>query len=211
MRPRDEFNLPMPIHLTDIVEAYGAFENQVRRWTENQCRPFCTSCRAVCCRAHFCDESRQSVFLARVIERWSSRSVYDPATGWLTRTGCGLSAGRPPVCYEFLCRGITLGLATNPLRHHALLAASMLMTHVGRRAVGHRHLVTLVRHRDLERVRPGRLLARLEEAHAAFAVIEDRFAGRVPRQAADVLERIVAAPAAWTGPIDQRISKTAPA
>ena len=185
----------MPTDINHLVDAYGQFEAQIRRWTEAQCRPFCANCRTVCCRAHFCDETRESVFLSRVAGRWSPRSVYHPSAGWLTPAGCSLRAGRPPVCYEFLCHELSTALATDPIRRHALLVVSMLVSHVGRRALGGRHLVTLTRQRDLQRIRPDRLLARLDEARLAFQAAMELFAGRRGDRAVDALSRIVAAPA----------------
>lgn len=184
----------MPIDLDHAVKVYAAFEQTVRQWTDGRCGPFCKTCRAVCCRAHFCDETRQSAFLARVAAHASPQSDYHAATGWLTPAGCGLKAGRPPVCYEFLCLRITTALDGDPLKRHALLAASMLMTHVGRRALGGRHLVTLTRRRDLARIRVERLMDRLDEAGAALAAAVDVFAGRRSGNPQAAFARIAPAP-----------------
>lgn len=184
----------MPIDLSHLVDAYGRFEQQVRQWTENRCGHFCAHCQAVCCRNHYCDETRQSVFLTAVARHFSSQSVYHPSNGWLTPTGCSLVAGRPPVCYEFLCRRISSAFGTDPILRHALLAVSMAMTHVGRRAIGGRHLVTAMDQGDLKRIRPDRLMTRLDEARAAFRVAADLFAHRPPARPVETLLCIVPAP-----------------
>lgn len=168
--------------LNVLVEEYGRFEQAVRQATEKWCRPFCLHCRRICCRVDFCEETRQSPFLSRVAALFSPGATFDPVRGWLSARGCQLLAGRPPVCYEFLCRDISMAAAMDSDRLHALMTLSMLPTHVGRRAVGGRHLVAVMRAVDLERIRPERFMARLGEAqaafHAAVAVLDGQPAGR---------------------------------
>lgn len=154
--------------LNALVEGYGRFEQSVRQVTEKWCHPFCSHCRRICCRIHFCEETRQSPFLSRVAALFSPAATFDPAQGWLSANGCRLLAGRPPVCYEFLCRDISMVAAVDADHLHALMTLSMLLTHVGRRAVGGRHLVAVMRDADLERIREDRFMAHLSEAQAAF-------------------------------------------
>jgi hypothetical protein len=154
--------------MTRLIDRYVHFEQRVRRWTERWCRPFCTVCPKVCCRFGFCIESRESAFLTRVAGRFAPRSAFSATRGWLSATGCCLVAGRPPVCYEFLCRDIWQTVAGDPNRRHALLTASMVVSYVGRRAIGGRHLVEALDADDLKRISTARVMTRLDEAGEAF-------------------------------------------
>ncbi len=177
-----------------LVRCYGAFEQRVRQWTEKWCRSFCSACQHVCCRAHFCIETRQSAFLTRVVRHFSPGSVFNPSQGWLGKRGCTLVAGRPPVCYEFICRTILHGVAGDALRHHALLVASMVVTHVGKKAIGGRHVVEATRPVDLERINPDRFLRRLDQAESAFDLATDLLDGRPVQHRTDLFACIVSPP-----------------
>jgi hypothetical protein len=181
-------------NINHLVLCYGRFEQRVRQWTEKWCRPYCSVCRHVCCRAHYCLETRQSVFLERVAREFSSRSVFSDVHGWLGQAGCTLVAGRPPVCYEFLCRRIVDGVADDSLRHHALMVASMVMSHVGKEAISGRHVVEATRSADLERINPERFLTRLDHAEASFELAAALLEGRPATARSDVLSRIVLPP-----------------
>lgn len=174
-----------------VVDRYGRFEQRVRQWTERWCRPYCSICRHVCCRSHFCIETRQSVFLARVAERFSPGSVFSHANGWLRETGCSLVAGRPLVCYEFLCRSISDAVIGDPHRYHALMVTSMVITYVGKKAIGGRHLVEATQTADLRRIKAQRFLTRLDEAETAFQLATDILDDWPPGVSAGTLDRIV--------------------
>ncbi|WP_419661484.1 uncharacterized protein Dvar_19170 [Desulfosarcina variabilis str. Montpellier] len=184
----------MKVDINRLVQRYGQLEKRVRQWTENVCRPYCSVCRHVCCRDHFCSEVRQSVFLSRVANQFSAQAVFDPAHGWLGQTGCTLVAGRPPVCYEFVCRAIVDGVAGDSLRHHALLVVSMVMTYVGKKAIGGRHVVEVTRSADLKRINVKRFLSRLDQAEAAFDLAADFLDGRQVSARSDLFSSIVSEP-----------------
>ena len=184
----------MKVDINRLVLRYGQFEKRVRQWTENVCRPYCSTCRHVCCRNHFCIEVRQSAFLARVANQFSAQAVFNPTHGWLGQTGCTLVAGRPPVCYEFVCRAIVDGVDGESLRHHALLVVSMVMTFVGQKAIGGRHVVEATRPDDLNRINPKRFLNRLDQAEAAFDLAADVLDGRQVSARSDLFSCIVPAP-----------------
>jgi hypothetical protein len=177
-----------------LVDRYGRFEKRVRRWTEVWCRSFCSNCGHVCCRSHYCDETRQSAFLARVAGCFSRGSVFNHASGWLRETGCNLVAGRPPVCYEFLCRSISEAVSYDSRHRHALLVTSMVITHVGKKAINGRHLVEATQTADLKRIRLERFLTRLEEAETAFRLATDILDGRPAGANPGTLARIVSPP-----------------
>jgi hypothetical protein len=177
-----------------LVDRYGRFEQRVRHHTERWCRPFCSACRQVCCQAGFCAETRESRFLMRVVRRFSGHAVFSPSNGWLSSTGCTLVAGRPPVCYEFLCRPITDAVSSDPKRRYAMRVSSMLVSHVGMRAIGGRHLVEATRAADLDRVNPERFIARLDEAEKAFCIVADILDGQPSGSGIQALSRIVTPP-----------------
>ena len=177
-----------------LVDRYGQFEQQVRQQTERWCRRYCSVCRHVCCQAHFCIETRESTFLTLVARRFSDRSVFSPTHGWLTAMGCALVAGRPPVCYEFLCCPISDAVSGDRNRHHALLALSMVITHVGKRLIGGRHLVEATHAADLKRIDPERFMTRLHESEIAFHAVVDILDGRPSNTGIQALSRIVLSP-----------------
>ncbi|BBO74934.1 hypothetical protein DSCW_23510 [Desulfosarcina widdelii] len=180
--------------IASMVDRYGDFEQRVQRQMEQRCQPACSVCRHVCCRPHFCEESRQSAFLERVVRRFSPQAVFDKKRGWLSPKGCTLVAGRPPVCYEFLCGDIPDAVSADSHRRWAMLALSMLVTHVGRRAVGSRHLVEATGAGELTRIHRERFAARLEEAEAALAEAAAILDGRRTTAAGPTLARIVPPP-----------------
>jgi hypothetical protein len=148
-------------------------------------------------------ESRESVFLRLVAKRFSDRSVFSLSHGWLTATGCALVAGHPPVCYEFLCRHIFDAVSGDPFRHYALRVSSLLITHVGKHAIGGRHLVEITHASDLNRVDPERFMTRFREAEKAFQAVVDVLDGRSSNADIQALARIVRPP--WTD--DQEIRR----
>jgi hypothetical protein len=139
-------------------------------------------------------ETRESVFLKLVAKRFSDRSVFSPSHGWLTATGCALVAGRPPVCYEFLCRPISNTVSGDPYRHHALKVSSMLITHMGKHAIGGRHLVEITQADDLNRIDPDRFMTRFREAEKAFHAVVNVLDCRSSDADIQALYRIVRPP-----------------
>lgn len=184
----------MTMTIYNLVERYGRFEQRVRQWTEKLCRPYCSVCRHICCRAHFCIETRQSAFLTTVVTQCSRHSVFNATHGWLDQQGCTLVAGRPPVCYEFICRAIVDAVAGDPFRHHALLVASMVIPHVGKKAIGGRHVVEATNPAELNRINPVRFLSRLELAEATFDMAAAFLEGRQVNAHTDLFSHIVPPP-----------------
>mgnify|MGYP003493755220 CR=1 FL=1 len=150
--------------LNAIVESYGQLEIELQHRMREACALFCDRCGVRCCRVDFCYESLESPFLAHVRARFAPSAHFDAVVGWLTPAGCGLAAGRPPVCYEFLCRAI---MEAQPTRQHlaALENLAMLLTRAGRNALGRRHLVAL---EDLNRLNSRRLWNQLMQARSVL-------------------------------------------
>ncbi|MBI5551546.1 MAG: hypothetical protein HY911_08565 [Desulfobacterales bacterium] len=148
--------------LNAIIESYGQLEIEMRQCMQQVCEMFCGRCQTTCCRPVYCRESLDSPFLAEVRRRFAPGTRWDAALGWLTPTGCGLVAGRPPVCYEFLCRTI-LDAQPSPQARFRLEALAVLLTDAGRRAAGQGHLVEMT---DLDRINAGRLTKQLAQARS---------------------------------------------
>ncbi|MBI5064524.1 MAG: hypothetical protein HZB87_13910 [Desulfatitalea sp.] len=150
------------LELNAILASYGQLETEVRQCMQKACEPFCGRCKTPCCREIFCRESLESPFLASVRQRFAPTAGWDAALGWLTPAGCSLSAGRPPVCYEFLCRTI-LDVRATPQDRSRLETLARLLTHAGRNAAGRRHLVELT---DLDLINAGRMMKQLAQARS---------------------------------------------
>lgn len=148
--------------LDAIIKRYGQLESGVRQCMQQVCAPFCGPCKATCCRLVYCRESLESPFLAAVHRRFAPGAQWDAAVGWLTPSGCSLGAGRPPVCYEFLCRTI-LEAQPSPRARSGLESLARLLTDAGRHAAGRHHLVELT---DLDRINAARLTRQLAQARS---------------------------------------------
>lgn len=142
---------------------YGSLEKQVLRLMTDYCGPLCARCSKVCCQPVYCREALQSPFLAWVRKVHAAQTLWSSKDGWLGPRGCRLTVGRPPVCYEFICR--TIVDAYPDLKARTTLAElATLLTRVGRRAKPRAHLVEV---RDFTRVN----WVRLEKQLAAAAQI----------------------------------------
>lgn len=155
------------------------------------CAPHCSVCKSVCCRADFCRENIDCLFLTLLSSPTLPNSAtYNAGRGWLTASGCALSAGRPPVCYQFTCQKIMDALPDDTQRY-LLSVLSELIPHLGKHALGSRHLVEIMDISELARVDFSRFQKRLSEAHNALEAIRS-FAenGRLPDSALEALKRI---------------------
>jgi len=187
--------MTMRAELIRILEAYAAFETEVRQQLANICAPHCAVCKRVCCRPEYCRETIDSPFLALLSSEISLNSKYRADRGWLTASGCALPAGRPPVCYQFICKKIFDSLPDDTSRY-LLEVLSELVVHAGKRAFGSKHLVEIMDAGTLERVDVERFERRLTKARYALAAIRS-FAGNalLPDSALKILAKIKPGPA----------------
>ncbi len=146
--------------ISEIITLYVSLEHRIQKLMNAACSPFCSACHAPCCKVDFCQESIENPFLIEVRKKCQPAVVWDENSGWLTPRGCCLEAGRPPVCYEFLCLSI-LQCQPSVERQDALKKLAMLLTNAGRRVAGQRHLVEVD---DLECLNLVRLKRQLLEA-----------------------------------------------
>jgi hypothetical protein len=185
----------MVAELTKILKAYAVFEIQVRTRVAELCAPFCSVCKSACCRPEYCRETIDSPFLTLLRSKALQNTAYDAKRGWLTPTGCALSAGRPPVCYQFNCKKIIDSLPDDYYRY-LLGVLSEMVAYVGKRAIGTRHLVEAVDATELERLNADRIRKRIGEARIALGAIQS-FAGNgsLSGPALEVLKKIKPRPA----------------
>ena len=158
----------LPAGCMSAVLDYQFLEKKVRRLISWLCYPFCSTCRGSCCSEIMCRESLESFWLRRV---WRScghtYSQYDASRGWLLSDGCRLTAGRPPVCYEYLCDRILGELSDTPQLGH-LRELCGLISSVGRKALGGGHLVTLSSDQVLTRFDPARMRKKVSQALSLY-------------------------------------------
>ena len=153
--------------LSKIIEDYTAFETEVRAYTSNIFQMCCSACNGACCRPEICEESLTSPFLKRVRQHFASDAAFSDGRGWLQPTGCALTVGRPPVCYKFLCDAV-LKEPTAPEFRYVVMILSNLINHVGKKALGCKHIVELQDSSELKRVNFTRFEKQLNEATEAF-------------------------------------------
>ena len=169
----------MTAELLQILREYQRFEAAVRQQIATFCDPHCSVCDTVCCRPEYCRENLDSPFLSLVSSKTPPKSDYCAARGWLTSTGCALSAGRPPVCYQFNCSPIIAAL-TNDQQRYFMRVLSNLIPHLGMRALGDRHLVEILDAAQLKRIKITRFRKRLAEALRAFQIIQSNNGDEIP-------------------------------
>jgi hypothetical protein len=155
-----------------LLREYALFEEKVGMAMTGRCAANCCVCTRVCCREELCRETVESPFLCLLRQKFSPSMVYSSEIGWLTKTGCALSIGRAPVCYHFLCPDIRIS-QSSPIDFYILEVLAALINHIGRNALGRRHLVEIIDGDDLYRVKLLRFEKKLTQARAAFKVIMD--------------------------------------
>jgi len=154
--------------LAETVARYITLEMKVNGAVTNTCRPTCQACSEYCCAVRFCAEAVDSQWLKMVAARADHQSGdYDDQNGWLTPSGCRLTVGRPPVCYEFFCDAILRSEESAP-RRHALRVLGRLVGFAGKNALGGRHLITLTANEIHDRLDCDRLRTRLMSAEEVF-------------------------------------------
>ena len=157
-----------------LVREYALLEDKVRTAMSGVCVANCSVCTRVCCCEELCRETIESTFLCLLRQQSPPMMDYSSDVGWLTKSGCALSIGRAPVCYHFLCDDI-LTSQPSPVDRIVLKALAALVTHIGKNALGHRHLVEIMDRDDLNRVKLSRFRKKIREARAALNVIMDYY------------------------------------
>ena len=157
----------MTAELFRIATRYAALERAVSRHMSVICAPFCSFCNEVCCGLEYCRATTVSPFLTSLIAGARPVKAFCPEHGWLTSAGCALTVGRPPVCYQFSCNKIVNALPDEHCRYH-FQVLSELVPHIGKRALGSRHLVEIMDFRGLQKVKLERFDKRLREAWNAL-------------------------------------------
>lgn len=153
-----------------IIASYSSFEIRVRKMLTAFCNPYCRVCRKICCKPYFCKESISTPFLSLILKEFPPPVPYSESSGWLTETGCVLGAGRPTICYEFICDAIA-GDQPDLLHKYVLNVLSRLISHLGKHAAGRCHLTEIVSSEEFSRISYSRFKKRLFESEKAFSAI----------------------------------------
>lgn len=189
----------MQAKLLQILDEYAAFETAVRQQISDFCAPHCSVCELVCCRPEFCRENIDSPFLNLLSSMILRNPAHSADRGWLTSSGCALSNGRPPVCYQFNCDKIMDPLPDD-LNRYLARVLSNLVPHIGKRALGGRHLVEIMDPAQLKKVKHGRFAKRLGQARDALEVIQSfKRHGFLPASSRTILSKISPIPPALAG------------
>lgn len=132
------------------------------------CSSACSTCTGCCCRKEICAESVESVWLKLVWETFDQGvPEYNDSTGWLSQEGCQLPVGRPPVCYEYFCSRL-LGEIRTGFHLDVLQRISKLVSHVGEKALGSKHLITLSYKQIMTSLNYEKLMNRILNCHQRF-------------------------------------------
>ncbi len=166
----------MNLNLNAFFREYGTFERDVRCFSDDLFNRICSSCKTPCCKTEICYESIESPFLSSLRKIFPPLVSFSETNGWLTESGCVLQAGRPPVCHEFLCNTIMDELPTS-LHKSVIMVLSQLMTHIGKNALGRRHLVEIMSEDRLKKMNLSRIRNRLTDARLSFKEIQGFFSG----------------------------------
>ena len=156
-----------------ILAPYSELEADIRRLMITLFSETCGMCTACCCRADICEESVESAFLGILLKKQGLRAHdMDERIGWLDLHGCSLEYGRPPICYSYFCDELLARLPDADSRLAAKVLGN-LIHHIGCNALGRLHLVEIMQKADLDQVDFNGIARRLEEARAAYHVIEN--------------------------------------
>ena len=150
-----------------FIKKYTDFERNVRTTQWKYCEAYCKSCKNICCHPDICKETMDSAFLRLIRKHYHSNLQYNNDTGWLTKNGCALSVGRPPVCHEFLFSSVTESFCT-ALHNYVIYIIAKLVSYVGVRAYGSRHLVEIRHVNNLQNINQSRLSNRLSQGIRAL-------------------------------------------
>jgi hypothetical protein len=146
--------------LMAAVDLYVVLETFTREANRVVCNHYCGRCISFCCKEEICRETMESTWLMLVLRRSGHRiSDYSRSTGWVGFSGCRLKAGRPPVCYEFLCNGVIKQLESADKLF--LKQISQTLSIAGSRALGTKHVVDLSCNDLLTRANHERLYNRI--------------------------------------------------
>jgi hypothetical protein len=162
--------------LKQVLKAYAAFEAEVGAFSSELWFQWCSNCRKICCQAAYCRETLESPFLFLLLKKYSRQVYNNTQKVWLGEAGCKLAVGRPPVCYEFLC-GSILEAQQPGIERYAMIVLSKLISYIGKRAFGSRHLIEVMDLDDLKKIKYSRFQKRLAEARDAIDVIQLYYRG----------------------------------
>ena len=171
------------------LDGYAELESEIRTMISGLFGEVCALCTSSCCTPDICEESEYSAFLRAVRVAHGKPSAFCDRFGWLTERGCGLTVGRPPVCYGFFCNEI---LDSMQERERIILRVlGRLLSWVGERAAGTRHLVEFGDDASLSEINASRLIERIGVARTALLGVKSAFnTERLSLEQQDAVRRV---------------------
>jgi len=152
--------------VSGIIWRYAAFEREVQLLINSRCGGFCELCTARCCKPDRCEDAFDSAFLAKLHGYKLGTPAFDERHGWLNEKGCGIVLGRPAVCYEFFCEHV-LNSQRSDMHRYVLKTLGRLVSHIGKNALGRKHLLEIQNEKELEKVPAERFCEQLNEGKSA--------------------------------------------
>lgn len=152
---------------SQILWRYAALEHDVQRLIGSRCGAACGRCTSRCCRTDLCEEAFESAFLKRLHGQNRDSTMFSDRYGWLTEHGCGLALGRPPICYEFFCDEL-LAVQPDATHRYVLQVIGRLVSHIGRDALGHIHLVEITNENEFAGLSLESFKEKLNQARSAL-------------------------------------------
>ncbi len=98
----------VPPELKDVIAAYARLEQDIGALVKRRSAVACARCEKICCRPDVGEQALESWWLREVGRQAHGRWWPDD---WRTRdqcaalgdTGCTLTAGKPMICWSFVC------------------------------------------------------------------------------------------------------------
>jgi len=150
-----------------VLKEYSILEAEVQKTIKLLFGDMCALCTSTCCTPDICEESLDSAFLRELRSAYQKNTVFCDRYGWLTESGCALKCGRPPVCYGFFCNEIVDSLSDD--EQGIVRVLGRIVSGVGEKAAGKRHLVEIMDTADLEQLNCERIIRRIEAARLTLA------------------------------------------
>lgn len=153
--------------LANLFDRYVSLEKEIQKLIYPISSPYCSKCSSPCCEEEICEESIESSFLSRLVEK--QRIRYEPQNGWISPSGCRLAYGRPLVCYEFFCKDILKSPVFRTINIQKIIHD---FVSVGNKAHGNTHLLCVD---HLETISPSKINKMVDKMNSVMNEIATIF------------------------------------
>ena len=98
----------VPPELKDVIAAYARLEQDIGELVARRSAVACARCEKICCRPDVGEQALESWWLREVGRQahgrwWPDDWRNGDQCAALTETGCMLTAGKPMICWSFVC------------------------------------------------------------------------------------------------------------